>query len=459
MQESITMKFLTVNFHQNKDENGSAMVSALLIMMLMLVIVSTMTTFAITGITKGSDIKEINQSQLSADSAVSNALYVANNPNVANGQSIQAHIGVANSVFGVIDPTVADAGKDGQYKWRWYAETVPTTFAGLAYDIYATGYKLTPTDKSSRTFRVRITSMQTEGATYEPTGPAYKPTPTSVFSWGVLGVNGVSLDNTSRLYSYNSQTVSNPTLSDNLSHGRAGSNRAITYGTGSVFNNLSFLANNKNNPVDTNRCSGSRCTNAYMTKYSYGIYLSSLNDYVDRKCPNSTYPDWIASQKGGVYNPSTDALKCWGNVVFDVNTSVPSNFSSGNPAFLYAKGNVTVKPGVQVNTAVSTDGGPLKFRIYSRGGNTGLIEAGSSINPTKFVGLLEGSALKCDAGKDTTAKGTDATTIIYGALACDTVVMNAGSTLWWDEQTSQIAGDTDVNTKFIWSAVSYDEVQ
>lgn len=450
------MKFFTINFHQQKDETGSAMVSALLVMMLMLFIVGTMTTFAITGITKGSDIKEINQSQLSADSAVSNAIYIANNP--AAGQSLEAHVGVDNSVYGVIDPTVANAGKDGQYKWRWYAEKVPTTFAGLAYDIYATGYKSSLTDDSARTFRVRLHSVQTRGASYEPTGPSYNPTPSSVFSWGALGTNGVTLNDTSRLYSYNSQMVSTPTLSDNLNHGRAGSNRAITYGTGSVFNNLSYLANNKNNPVDSTRCSGTRCNNAYMTKYNYGLYLSSLNSYIDEKCPNSSYPDWIASQKGGAYSP-TDSTKCWGNVVFDINTSVPYQFSSGNPAYLYAKGNVTVKPGVQVNAATSTDSGPLKLRIYSRGGTTGVFEAGSSVNPTKFVGLFMGSAMKCEVGKDTTAKGTDATTIIYGALACDTVNMNAGSTLWWDEQTSQITGDSDAQTKFIWSTVSYDEVQ
>lgn len=451
------MKFLKVNFHQYKDENGSAMVSALLVMMLMLFIVGTMTTFAITGLNKGSDIKEVNQSQLSADSAISNALYVANNP--AAGQSLEAHLTVNNAVYGIIDPTVANAGKDGQYKWRWYAEKVPTTFAGLAYDIYATGYKTTPTDDSARTFRVRFHSMQTRGASYEPTGAAYNPTPSSVFSWGALGANGVALNDTSRLYSYNSQAVSNPVLSDNLNHGRAGSNRAITYGAGSVFNNLSFLANNKNNPVDATRCTGARCTNAYMTKYSYGLQLTSLNSYIDSKCPNATYPDWVASQKAGLYAPATDAAKCWGNVIFDVDTNVPSQFSSGNPAFLYAKGNITVKPGVQVNTTSSTDGGPLKFRIYSRGGTTATVEAGPAIDPTKFVGLMMGSALKCDIGKDTTALGTGATTIIYGALACDTVLMNAGSTLWWDEQTSQITGDTDVSTKFIWSAVSYDEIQ
>lgn len=451
------MNYLMNKIHRNNGEEGSAMITALLIMILMLFIVGTMTTFAIAGLKKGTDIKDIDMAAYAADSGISNALYLANNP--GTNQGLDKHIGVANAVTGIISPNVSNPNGDGKYKWRWYAQSIPTSFEGQAYDIYATGYKNTPDEALARTFRVRLGSLPTNNAQYRPYGIFYSPTPVGVFTWGAFGSNGATIDNKAKVYSYDSRLVASPALSDDKGHGRVASNAKITYGVGSVFSELSFLASNIKNPAEASRCTGARCLAPTAVKYTYGVDLTALDNGIKAVCPAASYPDWIASKQGGTYAPETAADQCWGNIVFDVDTNIPYQYSSGAAAVMYATGSVTVKSGVEVNSTASTDGGPLKFRVYSLGGTAATVEAGSPVNPTKFTGLLEGSKLNCQIGKDTTSQGANATTLVYGAIACDTLTLSAGATLWWDEQTSQVLGTNATIANRVWSQVSYDEVQ
>lgn len=440
---------------KNRREDGSAMIIALLATFMLLSIVGTMTTLAMTGLTKGRTTQDFTALSNAADSAVNNALALSNNPGVA--QSISAHVGPSKAVYGSVDADVTNPGGDGKYLWRWYVQAVPTKFAGLTYDLYATGYKKDPNEATARNIRVRLESLAAYSATYGSLGVSYVATSEGMFAWGALGLNSVELKGNASIYSFDSRAVLVPASSaDNTHNGRYATNGKLTYTTTSAWDQMSFLLAGDENPVDSSRCVGTRCDDAHENKYSYGIDLDHIQTDSQAKCPNATYPDWVASAKGNLINPLSQG-QCFGNITFDQNTTLSGNYSSGNPAVMYAKGNVTVKAGVDVNVANVSGRGPLALRIYSRSGSTANIEKGITTDPTRFMGMIGGAGLNCDIGSASALTGT-ALTKFYGSVACNKITIEDQTELWWDEQTIQVMGVNSPDATFIWSATTYEEL-
>lgn len=431
------------------------MIIALLMMLMMLSIVATMTTVAMTGLSKGKATQDFTALSNAADSAVNNAIALSNNPGTA--QSISAHVGPSNAVYGSVDADVTNPGGDGKYLWRWYVQAVPTKFSGLTYDLYATGYKNDPNEASARKLRVRLESLAAYSASYGPLGTSYEATQEGMFAWGALGLTSVELKGTASIYSFDSRAVLVPSSSaDNIHNGRFATNGKLTYTGASNWDQMAFLLAGDKNPVDTTRCIGSRCDSAHMSKFSYGIDLSHIQDVAQVKCPNATYPDWVASQQGTMVNPMSQG-QCFGNIIFDQNTTLSGNYSSGNPAVMYAKGNITVKAGVDVNLAGVSGRGPLALRIYSQTGSTLNVERGITTDPTRFMGMIGGAGLTCDIGSSSALSGTFLTKF-YGSVACNTITIEDATELWWDEQTIQVIGVTSPDATFVWSATTYEEL-
>lgn len=431
------------------------MIIALLLMLMLLSIVVTMTAMALTGLTKGKAAQDFTALSNAADSAVNNAMVLANNPGVA--QSISAHVGPANAVYGSVDADVTNPGGDGKYLWRWYAQSVPTKFAGLSYDVYATGYKNDPNEASARKLRVRVESLAAYSASYGPLGSTYEATSDGMFAWGALGLNSAELKGSASLYSFDSRAILVPSSSlDNTHNARFATNGKLTYSAASIWDKMAFLQTGDANPVDSTRCVGARCDKAYWNTYSYGINLDHIQDTSQAQCPNATYPDWVASTRGTMVNPSTQG-QCFGNIIFDQNTTLSGNYSSGNPAVMYAKGNVTVKAGVDVNIANVSGKGPLALRIYSRAGSTLNVERGITTDPTRFMGMVGGAGLNCDIGSASALTGTPLTKF-YGSVACNNITVQDATELWWDEQTIQVMGVTAPDATFVWSATTYEEL-
>jgi Tfp pilus assembly protein PilX len=444
-----------IKYFRHRREEGSAMIIALLMMLMLLSIVATMTTMAMTGLSKGKATQDFTALSNAADSAVNNAIALSNNP--STGQSISAHVGPANAVYGAVDADVTNPSGDGKYLWRWYVQAVPTRFSGLSYDLYATGYKNDPNEASARRIRVRLESLAVYSASYGALGTKYQATQEGMFAWGALGLSSVELKGSASIYSFDSRAVLIPaSSSDNTHNGRFATNGKLTYTTTSAWDQMAFLQSSPQNPVDSTRCIGTRCDAAHENQYSYGIDLSHIQTVSQSKCPNATYPDWVASQQGNMVNPLSQG-QCFGNIIFDQNTTLSGNYSSGNPAVMYAKGNVTVKAGVDVNIANVSGQGPLSLRIYSQSGSTLNVEHGITTDPTRFMGMIGGAGLTCDIGSSSAFTGTPLTKF-YGSIACNTITIEDATELWWDEQTIQVLGGGSPDATFVWSATTYEEL-
>lgn len=431
------------------------MILALLMMLMLLSIVATMTTVAMTGLAKGRATQDFTALSNAADSAVNNAIALSNNPGAA--QSISTHIGPSKAVYGAVDADVTNPGGDGKYLWRWYVQPVPTRFAGLTYDLYATGYKNDPNEASARNIRVRLESLAAYSASYGPLGTSYEATQEGMFAWGALGLQSVELKGTASIYSFDSRAILIPSsTSDNTHNGRFATNGKLTYSAASAWDQMAFLLAGEKNPVDSTRCIGDRCDDDHENKFSYGIDLSHIQTVSQSKCPNSTYPDWVASQQGNMVNPISQG-QCFGNIIFDQDTTLSGNYSSGNPAVMYAKGNVTVKGGVDVNVADVSGKGPLSLRIYSQSGSAMKIERGITSDPTRFMGMIGGAGLDCEMGSASALTGTPMTKF-YGSVACNTITIQNATELWWDEQTIQVIGVNSPDATFVWLATTYEEL-
>lgn len=431
------------------------MILALLMMLMLLSIVATMTTVAMTGLAKGRATQDFTALSNAADSAVNNAIALSNNPGAA--QSISAHVGPANAVYGAVDADVTNPGGDGKYLWRWYVQAVPTKFSGLTYDVYATGYKNDPNEASARKIRVRLESLAAYSASYGPLGTSYEATQEGMFAWGALGLSSVELKGAASIYSFDSRAILIPsTTSDNTHNGRFATNGKLTYTPTSAWDQMAFLLAGEKNPVDSTRCIGNRCDNAHQTKFTYGIDLNHIQTVSQAKCPNATYPDWVASQNGNMVNLVSQG-QCFGNIIFDQNTTLSGSYSSGSPAVMYAKGNVTVKAGVDVNVADVSGKGPLSLRIYSQSGSTLKVERGITSDPTRFMGMIGGAGLTCDLGSASAMTGTPMTKF-YGSVACNAITIQDATELWWDEQTIQVIGVNSPDATFVWSATTYEEL-
>lgn len=456
------MKLVKTIWEAQREErdSGVAMVMALLVTLVLVTLVASMTAFAIMGLDKGKDIQDITAASNAADTAVNHALSLANSATGQAGNGISEHVGISNAVYGSVEANEInpDTG-DGQYLWRWYAERILDTKSNLTYDIYATGYQGSPDEETARTFKVRLESTVVEAAQYDVNGKAiYTPTAAGMFAWGAFGVLSVEMKASSGVKIYDSAKVTSgyPATGAGMGKGSIATDGVMALGANLTVENPMFML--VDGSIDRNRCSGASCNLFNFGKQSYGMDLKTASDQVSKDCPNSSYPDWVASAatNNGVIVDNT-TKKCYGNIIFDIDTTVPLGFSSGRPAVMLAKGNIIVKPGVEVNRQVSTSQGPLSLRVYSQSGSNFTLERGTTANPTKFTGVVGGPTLTCNIGENKTTPNPHGTTL-YGAMACNRAVIETGSEIWWDRQIDQVTHQGSPTSKELWDIDSYQEL-
>lgn len=437
-------------------ENGIAMIVVLLMVVVLMGLVVAVTSFAIIGLEKGKDVQALTAGSNAADSAISHALSLANSKKGQSGNGLEQHIGVGKAVYGSVEANVNDpVSGDGQYLWRWYTERIAGDKEGLSYDIYATGYLNTPDDDTARSFKVRVTSTVVESASYMADGtPVYAATEAGMFGWGAFGLDSTDVKQDAKVQIYDSaKNISYPTTA--IKKGTVSTNGTMSFGTG-VSLDRPFFFGAGGTSFDTARCTGAFCTAGPVTTQSYSLSLKSAADIVKKACPLTSYPNWVASANSGTVAYSASP-KCYNNITFDVDTNVPLTYSSGAPAVMMAKGNITVNPGVEVNRQLSSSQGPLALRIYSQAGTSFVMERGTQADPTKMTAVVAGPALLCSVGKNVTYTVAHDTTLL-GSMACRKSTIERGSTVWWDSQIDQVTAEGSSTAKKLWSISTYQEI-
>lgn len=443
-----------------KDESGAAMITALLFVIVMLFLISSISVTAISGLQKAKESQESTNLSMVVDSAVSNAISVANNPvptSSTTTKDISDYEGFSKAVYGVSNSSSDPNTEEGKYKWLWYVEGVQDAVVGESYDVIAIAYKNEYTDVNAKRVRVRLQALPVIVANYSDSGKIYySPIAMGAFSYGLLGMNGLTLNDGATVRSYNSALVSNPVAANDTRIGTVSSNKNIAI-NGTDVNAVSraVLLDGSSTNIPYDRCTTAANCAGKIESFAYGINVASISNMVIQKCPlnASSYPDWKASLNGGILNPETQG-NCFNNVIFDVNTDVANGYASGNPVEMYIAGNVTVNAGVDVNQNALRKG-PLSLRIYSAAGSFVKLNSGTAADPTVFSGMIAGHNFACT---DTGAAVEAGKKLIFkGSLACDTVTLGAGTEAWWDQQTVQVLGaGKDRNIKTVWSPTTYD---
>lgn len=416
------------------QEQGAALIVAVILLIILAGLVSIMTLTAVNAMKSSIAVRDVTYFDLATSTAISDALDMANNPKA--GESLDKHIGLAAAVRGDV------AGND-LVKWQWYLRPVNASFAGLSYDIVATGYRGTPTDPiSSRTVIARLVSFPTDGARQVGDTVFYRPTPSSIYSWGVFGANGATIGGTTKIRSFNS---GNGSLGNNAV---LGSNELINISAGASAPRI-LMTNSYPGHTSTERCTGSTCLPKFATEATYGMDTSVVNEWINSECPADTYPNVDGSAitiKGGEAN-------CFNNVSLSGNVNVTTQGptpSSGAPAKIYIKGNLNVAPGTRFNsTANNSVSGAMIYHMFVGGDSVSIGSSGAtSQTRTDFRALVAASKATCSVGSP--AAGAD----FWGALVCGNVSTAGDSIISWDEQTGQITGDVK-EPRRIWNVTSY----
>lgn len=443
-----------------QEESGAAMITALLFVIVMLFLIASISVTAISGLQKAKSSQEGTNLSMVVDSAVSNAISVANNPAPTGStttKDIGDYEGFDNAVYGVSSSSPDATSEEGKYKWLWYVEGIQDAVVGESYDIIAIAYKNDFTDVNSKRVRVRLQALPVITAQYDSTGKVrYSPIAMGAFSYGLLGINGVTLNDGATVKSYNSALISDPVDANDTRIGTVSSNKNIAInGTNPNAISRAMLLDGSSTNIPYDRCTTAANCDGKIESFAYGIDVVSISNMVVQKCPlgANQYPDWKSSLNAGVIDPNLQG-SCFNNVIFDQDTEVANGYGSGKPVEMYIAGNVTVNAGVSVNQNPLRKG-PLTLRIYSAAGSFAKFNSGTIADPTRFSGMVAGHNFACT---DTGAAASAGKALIFkGSLACDTVTLGAGTQAWWDQQTVQVIGaGKDRNIKTVWSPTTYD---
>ena len=464
-------KFSTYLKNQEKSEQGSAMVFALIVLMIAFLITMLIGSYALTNILVNQKVSVSSTNELAASEAVNHALLTLNSSALVDGTTVMSsHNSPGTAMTGEL-PATASSSKT---KWAWYSVLGSSPTLGWNYTIYATGYKgptvATATSKSeakaviagkylSGSATYVAGSGSTPGKlTYLP-GIGYNSDSPSqqAFQWGLMYTNTASFALNSKINSYNSQTNQLPTASLNNSE-LFGKNVAssVTLGAGVGLNTITKY---DTTVPGINPCSGS-CSGVQVVSQDYDVSLSQLTTLAATRCPTSTPSDpadsWTSSSANG-YILDTTSNKCFTDLNFDgppgTVIKIKNSSTSTTGANLYVLGNVTVSPGVTVQNANSKL--PYALTIYSAktSASTVTFKQGTTSVPTSFYGSIAGENFTCqDSG---TATAATPVLNIYGSLVCKNLSFRAGTTIWEDKA---VRGRALGVTTFIWNITSYQKL-
>jgi len=438
---------------RKKNENGSAMIFAILVLMILLLATVIVSTYATTAAVTARELTSRDALRNAANAAIENAMLTANNN--SNAAALEAHRGVGNSVTGTYTSDSSNQGTD--LKWTWYTERVVLSGQRVGYYVYATGYNDKQGGKNAGVrFRAQFDPISVTGGKWNPANPngedgrpktdkgsvSYNISSESPYQLGLTGLSSLSIEGNAKIYSSDSFYGNQPSgTSSNKTTAATNGTMNITAPT-SGLQQKSFTA-----PVAGEEpCTSAGCATSGTTYRNYDINMDDVATVVNGgklsggttvagKCAN-VKPIWKASENAGIMNIANDS--CVQQIIFDVNTNIPATYSINSPLKLYTTTGVTVYKGVKVNTTNS----PASLRIYSA---TGGVNVGDSTNtylngPTYLGAYIATAQGRCQVYSGAT---------YFGALACANTNIYSGSIFYQDLASFSV--NTNVSQRNVWS--------
>lgn len=343
----------------------------------------------------------------------------------------------------VVGSSAAGTGSAGDYDYAWTATKMP----GNPWTVTSTG---TGPDAVSRTVVAELTDQP-------------------VFFASLATHLGISFTGGNKADSYNSRTQVRcsgrpaPLTSTVSCYGIIASNGPINMGSSGGDTNYADRvrvhdwANPQNNGPQ--RCGPSNsiyCAPPFRENVDRPLDIRQAVPLVEEMlagCPASP-PSWRASDHAtgsgnnrvAVLNPSHAPVQttigpvyCYGELHFDVNTTVPASFTADNGLFVVVRNQIKVEGAVSVNCPVCAGGFPAppnrpaarRLQIFTLAQDTG---SGSNVlaavqvrQHAKIAAAIYAPDASCGNNQ------SNAQVEIYGSLVCKTVLNQGGWQFHYDE--------------------------
>ena len=438
---------------RRRQEDGSGLVLAILLIIVMLSLVAILTATVMSSISKSAQTRDITFHSLAADAALNDALRIANSEVFDDGSTaIQNYLGEENARTGTLSPS---SGSGSDIHWQWYARETPTSAYGTDYYIYATGYRLEVEEEGAYNLRARLSSFPYEGSRDEDGTSVYLLPPAGLHNLGTVGLRGVTTSENASFFTYNSAAgdIGAGDASTPRSEITVAEEGELLMTDYSGFVSHANIYNFQDEDSLPERCGGDDCqvnttTYPYDIDSSWVFSASNVEKMVGQSgtaadvCEND-FPNWTSSADGTVLQPDDSSANflCVNNLNIDQDTTIAPRFTSGNPLYLFVTGNLEVSP----NASFNNNKTPLSLRTFVNGNVT---VHGASIPSTKVSTAL----VSTDSGTCTIGS-PGGFTDFKGAIACDELNVLGNTNIWHDSQTSQLRSQ---NYHLAWALSEYE---
>lgn len=459
---------------KKRNEEGVALVIAIIIIIVVAGIMSTVTIASVSSSQKSIQSREWIYHGQAVESAVQNALTLANSPYGTCADPNDPNNPNCIAYYGEIDGENHrwKKGKEGSLNWQWRVEGVTLPDETIAYDIYAIAYNPAKgINNNPRALKVRL-QQQGVAEGYEITNKGninYMLAPSNLFDWGIFATDSIELRPGSTV---------NSLEGSNLEPGAIATNGIVNFPQGQTepmnIGSVHLLNSAQNSATDRCRVNQSSvpselCQTSVVSEEA-GVSLEGIYEKVMSTCMTTgakNNGNWIASENLSGGDTATLRGGCYDSILIDANTVVAQE--NGNTPTISSPGEVFLRPGgsyIQRKgtslRADSTDANnPALVRFYSAGeqfsfGNSGQATFGTADN-VNFVGLVAGNNLKCTSYVPTGGVGfVQAKPLnITGGFACKTVLFGDKTSITRDAEASAQLKPNPSGAYVIWHTTTY----
>lgn len=428
--------YTLLNKRRKENETGSAILLFLMVSIILGSILVVMAYGTIAASNNTTTNRDVAIFDIAARTALNDALRVANN--ASPGESIFNHIGPAKARTGTLN------GIDN-VTWEWYMIETPNTIPRTDYQVFASGYGKSKDPSRDRKLIGHLQSIDTLGARWVNNTVYYRPTQSSVFSWGMFGSGTTSIGQGTTITSYDSF------YGGSKKTAAIGTNGRLNLPTQATIDRILLAATS--NVTTANRCTGQMCASTPLDEMTYGMDLTGLTETVNNACAGVT----LKTATGNSITLDPRVPNCFKSINLSGNVTInhPSGHqpSTGRPAKVYVTEDITFSAGTKFNVpqtnANSVNNSPTAIIIYSSGNNINIGANGANAG-TDVRALIASSKADCRVG----VAGNN--TKVYGALVCgNTLTVASGVGLYWDEQTKSLSASQQDDGRKIWEFKAY----
>lgn len=466
---------------ERDKESGSAMIFAMMILMVMLLSVTLITSSSLSAYKNSSTLQVREVLKQAALAGIQNSMLRANNSlpsdyagytslfekyrcNTPNLSSMEAKLNcfgdlssnspgteynnanpVSDVAVGQFYATGYSEGLDAS--WRWFTQKL--AFNGqTAYYVYAIGYSTDPGVTETVVLQAEFSSIIVDAAGYQYSDISgskgiamYRQDVLSPWQHGITGTESITVSG--NVYSDDSNIVLIPT-GEFWNASSAATNGTITLNSAtSGPAGISFATDG-----ETSTCIGcetrTKTIRSYLLKYSPALF----NGGVETLCPQdksnyvnaATWHNMGDVPLAGDLNGTGDFGKvlCVGSLTINGSVDLPAIYDENSPLIVVVAGNVEITSGSNVNQTKK----PAALQIIT---TTGAFEydGSSASRANMLVASTDGDCI---------IKGGT----FFGSVNCKNVDIQAGSTFYTDITAASVS--PSLNGVTIWTSRYYYEL-